>query len=208
MRSFEIDARDRPVRRDDGDVEFVDVVELVRFGLRRAGHAGELLVKPEIILDRDRGERLRLAIDLHAFLRLDGLVQAVAPAAARHVAAGVFVDDDDLVFLDDVLRRPSRKGSRRAATARCCGCARPGWSQCCLRVRPWLAAFSSSLSVGSRSMSVNSRDQIRQHERVGIVRIQKGAALFAERSASCDFSSMREKSSSFSAKSSSLRVSW
>jgi hypothetical protein len=56
-------------------------VELVGLGLRRAGHAGELLVKPEIILDRDRRQRLRLAVDLHALLRLDRLVQAVAPAA-------------------------------------------------------------------------------------------------------------------------------
>ena len=95
-------ARDRPIRRDDGDVEFVDVVEFVRFGFRGAGHAGELVVEPEIILDRDRGERLRLAIDLHAFLRFDRLVQSIAPAAARHFAAGVFVDDDDFVFLDDV----------------------------------------------------------------------------------------------------------
>ena len=95
-------ARDRAIRRDDGDVEFVDVVEFVRLGLGGAGHAGELVVEAEIILDRDRRERLRLAIDLHAFLRLDRLVQAVAPAAARHFAAGVFVDDDDFVFLDDV----------------------------------------------------------------------------------------------------------
>ena len=66
------------------------------------GHAGELVIEPEVILNRDRGERLRLAIDLHAFLRFDRLVQAITPASARHFAAGVFVDDDDFVFLDDV----------------------------------------------------------------------------------------------------------
>ena len=96
-------ARDRSIRRDDEHVEFVDVVKLVRFGLRGAGHAGELVIKPEIILNRDRGERLRFAIDLHAFLGFDGLMQSVAPAAARHQAAGEFVDDDDFVFLDHVL---------------------------------------------------------------------------------------------------------
>ena len=95
--------RDRAVGRDDDDVELVDVVEFVRLGLGGAGHARELLVEPEIILDRDRGERLRFAIDLHAFLRFDRLVQAVAPAAARHFAPGEFIDDDDLVLLDDVL---------------------------------------------------------------------------------------------------------
>ena len=103
MRSLCVFARDRSIRRDDSDVEFVDVVEFVRFGFRGAGHAGEFVIKAEIILNRDRGERLRLAIDLHAFLRFDRLVQSIAPAAARHLAAGVFVDDDDFVFLDDVL---------------------------------------------------------------------------------------------------------
>ena len=93
-------ARHRPIRRDDHDVELVNVVKLVRFGFRRAGHAGQLVIKPEIILNRDRGERLRLAIDLHAFLRFDRLMQSVAPAPARHFASGVFVDDDDFVFLD------------------------------------------------------------------------------------------------------------
>jgi hypothetical protein len=54
-------------------------------------------------LNRDGGERLGLAFDLDAFLGFDGLVQAIAPPAAGHQAAGVFVDDDDLVVLDDVL---------------------------------------------------------------------------------------------------------
>ena len=80
-------AEHRPVGRDDGDVQLVDVVELVGLGLRRAGHAREFLVKAEIILDGDGRQRLGLAVDLHAFLGLDGLVQAVAPAAARHFAA-------------------------------------------------------------------------------------------------------------------------
>ena len=35
-------ARDRPVGRDDVDVELVDVVKLGRFGFGGAGHAGEL----------------------------------------------------------------------------------------------------------------------------------------------------------------------
>ena len=72
-------------------------------GFRRAGHAGQLLVEAEVVLDGDGGQGLRLALDLDAFLGLDGLVQAVAPAAAGHQAAGVLVDDDDLVVLDDVL---------------------------------------------------------------------------------------------------------
>ncbi len=49
----------------------------------------ELLVEAEVVLNRDRGERLGLAVDLHAFLGFHGLVQAIAPAAAGHFTAGV-----------------------------------------------------------------------------------------------------------------------
>ena len=97
-----VGSRDWPIRRDDGDVQFVDVVKLVRLRLGCARHAGKLVVEPEIILNRDRGEGLGFTIDLDAFLRFDGLVQSIAPATPRHFAAGVFVDDDDFVFLDDV----------------------------------------------------------------------------------------------------------
>ncbi len=40
---------------------------------------------------------------LHAFLRLDRLVQAVGPAPSRHRAAGELIDDDDLALAHDVL---------------------------------------------------------------------------------------------------------
>ncbi len=61
------------------------------------------MVEPEIILNRDSRERLRLAIDLHAFLGFHRLVQSIAPAPARHLAAGVLIDNHYLVFLDDVF---------------------------------------------------------------------------------------------------------
>ncbi len=37
-------------------------------------------------------------IDGDLFLGFDGLVEAVAPGAVGHEAAGEFVDDDDFVF--------------------------------------------------------------------------------------------------------------
>ena len=40
---------------------------------------------------------------VHAFLGLDGLVQAVAPLAARHQAARELVDDHHLAVLHDVV---------------------------------------------------------------------------------------------------------
>ena len=81
----------------------VDVHEFVGLGQRRAGHAGELLVEAEIILEGDRGERLVLGLDLDVLLGLERLVQALRIAAAFHHAAGELVDDDHLVVLDDVV---------------------------------------------------------------------------------------------------------
>ena len=71
--------------------------------MRRAGHARELVVQPEVVLQGDRGERLVLVLDLHAFLGLDGLVHAlVVPAAVQH-AAGELVHDQDLAVDHDVV---------------------------------------------------------------------------------------------------------
>ena len=84
-------------------MQVVDLDELLLLGLRRSGHAGELLVQAEVVLERDRRERDVLLADAHALLRLDRLVEALAPAPAFHDAAGELVDDLDLVLLDDVV---------------------------------------------------------------------------------------------------------
>ncbi len=97
------DAQHLAVGRDHHDVELVDLVELGGFGLGRAGHAGKLVVQPEVVLKRDGGERLVFLADGDAFLGLDGLVQAIGPAAAGHQAPGELVDDDDFAVLDHVL---------------------------------------------------------------------------------------------------------
>ncbi|MBV6418132.1 MAG: hypothetical protein CMLOHMNK_02925 [Steroidobacteraceae bacterium] len=93
----------RPVRRYHDDLEAVDLQELGRFRVRGAGHARELAVDAEVVLERDRGDRLVLLAHAHAFLRLDRLVQAVRPAPARHGAAGELIDDDHLAAAHDVL---------------------------------------------------------------------------------------------------------
>src|SRR5918995_295066 len=95
--------RDVDVGRDLDDVQVVDLDELLLLGLRGAGHAGELLVEAEVVLERDRGERDVLFLDLQPFLRLDRLVQAFAPAPALHDPAGVLVDDLHLAVLDHVV---------------------------------------------------------------------------------------------------------
>ena len=88
-----LDAQQLAIRRNDDDVELVDLGELFGFGVGRAGHAGELGVLAEVVLEGDGGERLILALDLDLLLGFDRLVEPVAPAPSRHQAAGELVDD-------------------------------------------------------------------------------------------------------------------
>jgi hypothetical protein len=84
------------------DVEVVDLVELLGFGVGRAGHAGQLLVDAEVVLEGDGGEGAGSRLDLDALLGLDGLVQPVDQR--RPASCGrKLVDDDDLAVLDDVV---------------------------------------------------------------------------------------------------------
>ena len=64
---------------------------------------GQVLVQLEEVLDGDRGDRLRLFLDLDVFLGLDRLVQAVGPLPAVHEPARELVDDDDLALDDGVV---------------------------------------------------------------------------------------------------------
>jgi len=78
-------------------------LELVGLGIGRTGHARELVVEAEVVLEGDRGQRLVLGLDGHAFFCLDGLVKAIAPAPARHQTAGELIDDDDLTVLVHIV---------------------------------------------------------------------------------------------------------
>ena len=78
-------------------------MQLGRLGLGGTGHARELVVEPEVVLQRDRGQRLVLGLDLDVLLGLDGLVHALVVAAADEHATGELVDDDDLAVADDVV---------------------------------------------------------------------------------------------------------
>ena len=84
-------------------VELVDLGELVRLGQRGPGHAGELRIQPEVVLERDRGEGLVLRLDGHELLRLERLVQPLAEPATLHHAAGELVDQHDLVLAHDIV---------------------------------------------------------------------------------------------------------
>ena len=72
----------RAVGGDHHRLEAVDLLELVGLGVGGAGHARQLAVETEVVLEGDRGHGLVLGLDRHPLLGFHGLVQAVAPAAA------------------------------------------------------------------------------------------------------------------------------
>src|SRR6266571_1313905 len=83
--------------------QLVDLLELHQLGLGRPGHAGELVVHPEVVLDGDGGEGLVLLLDPDALLGLDGLVEALGVPAALQDPTGELVDDLHLAVGDDVV---------------------------------------------------------------------------------------------------------
>ena len=84
-------------------VHTIDPEKLVRFRHRRTGHARQRVVHAKVILDSDGGDRAGFLLDFHAFLGLNGLVQAFGQAPAVHQAARKRVDQDDLAVLDHVV---------------------------------------------------------------------------------------------------------
>jgi len=171
-------ARHRPVGGDDKHAQLVDVKELGGLGFRRAGHARQLVVKAEIVLDGNRRQRLRLTLDLNLLLGLNRLVQAVAPPPPRHQAARVFVHDDDLVALDDILHvllvqtiRLEQLGNGMNALG--FGfklLLEPGF-----RFQPLARVF-----LRPRVDRMQRRRQVRQHKGIRVLRAEVIAPLFGE----------------------------
>ncbi|RMV05524.1 hypothetical protein ALP17_05450 [Pseudomonas savastanoi] len=99
----EVFTRQRLVRRDDHDGQVVDLVEFERFGVGRTGHAGQFVVQTEVVLERGRCQGLAFGLNVQVFLCFDGLMQALGQATARHGAAGMLVDQQNLAVCNDVL---------------------------------------------------------------------------------------------------------
>jgi hypothetical protein len=91
------------VGRDGDHAELVDFVELFRLGERRAGHARELRIQPEVVLQGDGRVSDVVLLDGEALFRLHRLVQPVRPPSPEHLAPGELVHDDDLAALDQVI---------------------------------------------------------------------------------------------------------
>jgi hypothetical protein len=103
----------RLVGRDDHRLQVVDLVELVGFGVGGAGHAGQLAVHAEVVLEGDRGERLVLVLDRHALLRLDAWCRPSdqrrpgirRPVNSSTMTISPFCDDVVLVAVEQVCAR-------------------------------------------------------------------------------------------------------
>ena len=87
-------------------VEIVDLLELRRLGVRGAGHAAELFIHPEVVLEGDRGQGLILPLHLDPLLGLQGLMQPIAETAALHGPAGELVHDHHLIVAHQIVHVP------------------------------------------------------------------------------------------------------
>ena len=99
---FLIDPRNGFIGWDFSHVELVDVPKFGCFCRRCAGHACQLWIHTEIVLEGDRGHRLVFRLNRNAFLGLCRLVQAIGPTPPIHHPASKLVDDDDLIILHDI----------------------------------------------------------------------------------------------------------
>ena len=81
------------------------------------GHAGQLVAQAEIVLEGGGGQGLALGLNRQVLAFASGWPGAgLEQATAGHGAAGVLVDQEDLVALDDVLTlRWNRVCARSAA---------------------------------------------------------------------------------------------
>ena len=91
------------VRRNDDGFQAVNFLEFIGFGVSSSGHAAELVVQAEIILESDGGHGLVLRLNGDTFLGFDGLVQAIAPTTTGHQTAGEFIHDGDFTALVNVM---------------------------------------------------------------------------------------------------------
>ena len=98
-----VDTGNRPVGRNLDDVQTVNLTELVFLGQRRTGHAGQLFVQTEVVLERDGRQCLVLTLNLDMLLGLNRLMQTVRVTASEHQTAGELVDDNNLVIADDIV---------------------------------------------------------------------------------------------------------
>ena len=89
--------------RDYNHIKVINFLKFCSFCICRTCHASKLFIKTEIILKGNGGQCLIFLFDFNAFLCLQSLMQAVTVTAARHGAAGEFVNDHHFAVLDQIV---------------------------------------------------------------------------------------------------------
>ncbi len=98
-----VNTLDGKIGRNFQNFETVNIAELFRFRCSRTGHAGELGIHAEIVLESDRSQCLVFRLDRNLFLRFQCLMETFRITAARHHATSKLVNDDDFVIADDIV---------------------------------------------------------------------------------------------------------
>ena len=83
--------------------QIVDLGKFLGFGGGGAGHAAQLVIQAEVILEGHRGQRHVFRLNLAAFLRFDRLMKPVRQTAPGHHAAGKFVNQHHFVVANDII---------------------------------------------------------------------------------------------------------
>ena len=92
-----------PVGRNGDNLEAVDLMEFHSFGIRSTRHARKLVVQAEVVLEGDGGKGLVFSGNGDVFLGFQSLMQAIRIAAASHKAASEFVNNNNLIFLNNIV---------------------------------------------------------------------------------------------------------
>ena len=98
-----INSDTRFVCRNINDFQPVNFSEFRRFGHCRSRHARQFRIQAEIILERNRSQRLVFRLNFNVFFGFQSLMQTVGITSAFHHAAGKFVNDDNLAVADNVI---------------------------------------------------------------------------------------------------------
>jgi hypothetical protein len=96
-------ADDRQVRRNHRDRQAVDVPVRVCLDARHTGDAGQPGIPAQVVPYPDHGQDLGGGADGQALLGLQRRVRVPVVASIEQCPAGLFVHDQDLAVLDDVI---------------------------------------------------------------------------------------------------------
>ena len=88
---------------NDHRFQAINFLELVGFSVGCTGHASQLAVQTEVVLEGDGSHGLVFSLNGHTFFGFDRLVQTIAPSAAGHETTGELVHNDNLTLLHHVV---------------------------------------------------------------------------------------------------------